>query len=94
MVKNQVTTDLFLAVVDSWQQYKGGEKIDPDLCDIIELHLNYAYVCGFDEISTKITKFLKLNYDPAKNKHSMGIKYLLEYIDEIYEQNEINRDDT
>ena len=92
MIKNDVVTDLFLAVVDSWTEYHRGETINPELCDIIEQHLNYAYAAGFDELSRKLVVLLD-EHIREKYNYQISAKYVKEQIDthEINNPNPRNR---
>lgn len=58
MDKHDAVNNSFMALVDSWQEYKGGDKLNPELCDLIEQHMSYVYVAGFDEIYNEIEKII------------------------------------
>ena len=50
-------TDLFLAVLDFWE-LKGGEQINPELADVIELHLKLAYTSGAEMVIDKMKELI------------------------------------
>jgi len=76
MAKSEVTTDLFLAVLDFWE-LKGGEKINPELADIIELHLDLAYTCGAESVIEKIKETIATKANKAGQLPISYIKMIL-----------------
>lgn len=90
MLKHDAVTNNFLAIVDSWQEYKGGEKINPELADIIEKHLEYVFVAGFDEIAIDILRLIRKQ---ATSDGKITASYLRTIINNKYYDNEIHTDD-
>ena len=71
-------TDLFLGVLDFWEM-NGGQKINPELADIIELHLGLAYTCGAESVIERVKEFMV-----TKSRHGqLPITYLKILLDEI-----------
>jgi len=70
--------NLHLSLVESWNDSNNTEKLSDELIDLIGIHLNMAYMAGFDEISHKILEEL------IRNENSQISKYYLTCIIKQY----------
>ena len=50
-------TDIFLSTLDYWG-LSGGEQINPELADVIELHLKLAYTSGAEMVIDKMKELI------------------------------------
>jgi len=78
MNKTEIVTDLFLGVLDFWE-LKGGQKINPELGDVIEQYLGLSYTCGAENVIKKM-KELIVN---SNSNGLISVTYLKTILDSI-----------
>lgn len=88
MVKHDAVTNGLLAVIDSWQEYLGGERMSDRLCKLIEQHMEYVFVAGFDEIACEVLHAIDRFKEPTRNNR-VSKTYIKDVIKTKYKENEI-----
>jgi len=71
MIRSKTVENLKLSLLESWNDSNPKEKLDKDLIDLIDAHLNMAYTSGVDELSFKLLPVLD------KKKNSQISKYYI-----------------